>query len=97
MALDTHVAVNHFKLSFALETQHERIFRLSIFRDRRVELRQTLQTRQLVQHKPDRVLAFLGFVQQAQNEKIDPQTMERAQRFALTGLRGQKDPAAPIL
>jgi hypothetical protein len=36
-----------------------------------MELRQALQTGQFVQHEPDRMLAFLRLIQEAQNQQIN--------------------------
>jgi integrase len=46
------VAVPRFELTPALEAEHDWIVGLAVLRDRRVELRQPLQTRELVQHEP---------------------------------------------
>ena len=92
-----HVAVDELKLGLALEAKHKRVLRFPVLGDGGVELRQALQAGQLVQHKPDRVLAFLRFIQETQNQQVNPQTMQRTQCLALAGFRGKEDPALPVL
>src|SRR5579862_894888 len=76
------VTVQVFKLRFPLEAQNHRVLALPIFGNGGVELRQLLQTCQLVDHKPCSLLSVLGLVQETQNEQIDPQTLKRTKGFA---------------
>ena len=68
----SQMAVEVFQLGLALETQNDRILALAIFCNGRVELRQLLQTRQLIDHEPCPLLAILRFVQEAQDQQVDP-------------------------
>src|SRR5579885_3035322 len=53
------VTVQVFQLRLTLEAQNHRIVALSIFRNRSMELREFLQTCQLVDHKPSPLLSVL--------------------------------------
>ena len=53
------MAVDDLKLGLTLEAEHKRILALAVLGDGRMELRELLQTRQLVDHKPDRLLTWL--------------------------------------
>ena len=66
------MTVDHLKLGLALKAKDERVLRLSVLCDRSMELRQTLQTRQLVQHKPDRMLALFRLIQETQYKQVNP-------------------------
>ena len=90
------MAVNDLKLRLALEPKNDRIARFPIFRDRSVQLRKSLKARQLIEHKPDRMLSRFWCAQEAQNEHVDPKTVQRPQRFALSRLRRDKDPAFAV-
>ena len=52
------VAVDDLKLGLALEAKHQRVPAFAVLSDSRMELRQTLQARQLIQDKPYRVLVL---------------------------------------
>ena len=76
----------YLKLGLALEAKHQRVLRFSVFGDGGMELRQTLQTGQLVQHKPDRMLALFRLIQETQNEQVNPEAMQGTQGLALARL-----------
>src|SRR5580700_1960624 len=62
-----------------------------------MKLRKPLQAGELVEHKPDPFLTWFGFIQQPQDEQINPHALQRTQRLALRRERGNKDPSLPIL
>src|SRR5271154_5913968 len=90
------MTVDHLKLGLTLKAKNERVLRLSVFCDRSMQLRQTLQTRQLVQHEPDRMLALFRFIQETQYEQVNPETMKRTQGLAFAGFRRNKDPSFAV-
>src|SRR5271163_579321 len=90
------MTVDHLKLGLTLKAKDERILRLSVLRDRGMKLRQTLQTRQLVQHEPDGMLALFRFIQETQYEQINPEAMKRTQGLAFAWLRCKEDPSFPF-
>src|SRR5208283_795911 len=57
-----------------------------------MKLWKTLQTGQLVEHKPDPFLVGFRFVQQAEYEHVDPYALQRTNRLALGRKRGHEDP-----
>src|SRR6266702_3448472 len=87
------MTVDHLKLRLALKAKDERVLCLSVLCDRSMQLRQTLQTRQLVQHEPDGMLALFRLVQETQYEQINPEAMKRTQGLAFAGLRRKEDPS----
>jgi hypothetical protein len=62
-----------------------------------MKLRQSLQAGQLVDDEPDGFLFRHGFVQETKNERVNPQTNERAKRLAHSRARGDKDPTTSRL
>ncbi len=66
------MAVQVFKLGFALESKHDRIPALAGLGDGSVELRQLLQARQLVDDKPHTLLRLRGLIQEPQYQPINP-------------------------
>jgi hypothetical protein len=76
------LTVTGLHLAPALESKNDRILRFPILGDGCVKLRQPLQAGQLVYNKPHRLPIEHWFIEKAQNQCIDPQTNERAQRFA---------------
>ena len=62
------MAIDHFELGFPLESQHKWIFALPVFSNRRVKLRELLEARQLINHKPDLFLSGLRCAQQAHDK-----------------------------
>src|ERR1700730_11435389 len=59
-------------LATTLESEDDRILRFPVLSDSGMKLRQTLQTRQLVDPKPDGLLIRHRFIQEAQDKSIDP-------------------------
>jgi hypothetical protein len=66
------MAVQVLKLGLALETKHDWIPALAGFRDSRMKLRKFLQAGQFVDDKPHPPLGLGRFIQQAQNQPINP-------------------------
>jgi hypothetical protein len=64
--------VDHLKLGLTLETKDKGVLCLSVLGDRSVKLWETLQTRQLVQDKPDRMLALFRLIQETEHKQVDP-------------------------
>src|ERR1035441_6936998 len=82
-------------LATSLKAKDDRVLRLAILGDGGMKLRQPLQAGQLVDDEPDRFLVRHGLVQEAQNERVNPQTDERAKRLAHGWPRRDEDPTAP--
>src|ERR1700737_4382192 len=90
------MTVDHLKLGLALKAKDERVLRLSVLRDRSMQLRQTLQTRQLVQHEPDGMLTLFRFIQETQYKQINPEAMKRTQGLTFAGFRRNEDPSLAL-
>ena len=84
-------------LAASLKAKDDRVLRFAILGDGGMKLRQPLQAGQLVDDEPDRFLVRHGLVQEAQNERVNPQTDERAKRLAHGWARRDEDPTAPRL
>src|SRR5713226_319264 len=91
------VPITHFQLAASLETQHHRIVGFAVLRDRRVQLRQPLQGRQLVQNEPYRTRTHAALIHQTQHEHVQPQTDERREGLPRVRRAGEKEPAVPSL
>jgi hypothetical protein len=91
------VPIDHFQLGLALETQNDglRDLRFSVMAV--CSCGSLLQAGQLVDHKPHRMLVRPGRTEQAENEHVDPKTVQRTKSFAFGGLRSNEDPSLSIL
>ena len=66
------MAVQIFKLGFALEAKHYGVPALAGFRDGRVKLWKFLQARQLVDDEPHALLHLGRFIQKSQYQPVNP-------------------------
>ena len=87
------VAVPRLKLAASLETEDHWVVRFPVLGDRGVQLRQTLQARELVQDEPRRMRPGLPLIHQAQHQQVQPQAGERDEPRACFGRAGQEQPA----
>src|SRR5438876_1218796 len=90
------MTVPRFQLAPALESEHNGIVRFPVFGDGRVELRQTLQARQLVEHEPHWPRARLATIHQPQHEDVEPQTREWHDARSRLGCAREKQPTTTV-
>ena len=77
-----------------LEAEDERTIALAGLGHRRVELREPLEARELVDDKPRAPAGRLRLIHQAQHERVQPETGERDESGARFGCGCEKQPAA---
>src|ERR1700677_3753479 len=90
------MTVDHLKLGLTLKAKDERVLRLSVLCDRGMQLRQTLQTRQLVQYEPDGMLALFRLIQETQYKQINPEAMKGSPGLPFAWLRCNQNPSFPF-
>ena len=91
------VAVPGLELTAALEPEHDGVVGLAVLGDRGVQLRQALETRQLVEDEPRASGMGLALVHQAQDERVEPEADQRHQaRPRFRGAR-EKEPAGAAI
>src|SRR5579875_2983274 len=68
------MAVDGLQLRLTLKAEYKRVFALPVLGNRSVQLRETLQGRQLIEDKPYRRLVLFRGAQQTQNQPVNPET-----------------------
>jgi hypothetical protein len=91
------MAVASFELAPSLESEHDWIIGRPVFRHRRVELGQPLQTRELVQHQPHSSMTGLTAVHQPQHQHVQPETRERHEARPCFRRARQKQPPTTVV